>query len=359
MKKTDDTVSLTVNGKVISGWDTVRVTRGIERFPSDFDIGLMDYYPGSEEKQIVQDGYSCIVKFGSDLVITGYVDDWSPVINRSRHEVHATGRGKCEDLVDCSAEWPNNVINNCTALEIATRLASFYSIQVSSDVADLQTVPQFTINWGESPQEIIDRVSRWAGLLYYDNPDGSLLLTRVGTKKAASGVAEGVNVEDAYYRKSMADRFSDYVGVSLGISPISGYAPGTAYDSVTLATARDPDAANLRYRKRIVLVESTMLAKDRAQSCIDWEMNRRYGRSKQLNVTIDSWRDSAGKLWEPNTLIPVNLPTLQLSDTEMLLSEVTFLRDERGTHAQMTLMPPAAFTVQPYEFYQVIPGLNS
>jgi prophage tail gpP-like protein len=41
----------------------------------------------------------------------------------------------------------------------------------------------------ESP--IIDRVSRWAGLLYYDNPDGSLLLTRVGTKKAASGVAEG------------------------------------------------------------------------------------------------------------------------------------------------------------------------
>jgi prophage tail gpP-like protein len=78
MKKTDDTVSLTVNGKVISGWDTVRVTRGIERFPSDFDIGLMDYYPGSEEKQIVQDGYSCIVKFGSDLVITGYVDDWSP-----------------------------------------------------------------------------------------------------------------------------------------------------------------------------------------------------------------------------------------------------------------------------------------
>ncbi|VVT53890.1 FIG003269: Prophage tail protein [Kosakonia radicincitans] len=353
-----DEVTLEVNGKIISGWDSVRVTRGIERFPSDFDLGLMDYYPASSEKQLVKEGNTCVVKIGGDLVITGYVDDWSPSINRARHEVRATGRGKCEDLVDCSAEWPNNVISNCTVMDIATRLASFYGIKVNCDVGDLQTVPQFTINWGESPQEIIDRVCRWAALLYYDKPDGSLLLTRVGTKKAASGVAEGVNVEDAYYRKSMADRFSDYVGVSLGVSPISGWAPGSAYDSVTLATARDPDAASMRYRKRIILVESTMLAKDRAQNCIDWEMNRRYGRSQQLNVTIDSWRDSAEKLWEPNTLIPVNLPTLQLENTELLIAEVTFLRDERGTHAQLSLMPPAAFSVQPYEFYQVIPGLN-
>lgn len=37
-----DVVSLTVDGKIIEGWDSVRVTRGIERFPSDFDLGLMD-----------------------------------------------------------------------------------------------------------------------------------------------------------------------------------------------------------------------------------------------------------------------------------------------------------------------------
>lgn len=35
-----DVVSLTVDGKIIEGWDSVRVTRGIERFPSDFDLGL-------------------------------------------------------------------------------------------------------------------------------------------------------------------------------------------------------------------------------------------------------------------------------------------------------------------------------
>ena len=352
----DDVVSLTVGGKKIEGWDSVRVTRAIERFPSDFDLGLMDYFPGSQDEQLVREGESCEIRIGDDLVVTGYVDDWEPSINRSRHEVRATGRGKCQDLVDCSAEWPNNVINGGDALDIATRLASYYDISVTSDVSDLIAVPQFTLNWGESPQEIIERISRWSALLYFDQPDGSLLLTRVGTRKAASGVAQGENIEQAYFRTSMAERFSDYVGVSMSLSPISGFSPETAYDSVTLATARDPEAAKMRYRKRIVIVESTLMASQQAQQCIDWEMNRRYGRSRQLDVTIDSWRDKSGKLWEPNTLIPVNIPVLKVTDTEMLLSEVTFIRDMDGTHARLSLMPPEAFSVQPYSFYQPLPG---
>ncbi|HFI5643795.1 TPA: phage baseplate assembly protein [Raoultella planticola] len=353
-----DVVSLNVGGKIIEGWDSVRVTRGIERFPSDFDLGLMDYFPGSGEKQLVEEGMPCTVKIGNDLIVTGYVDDWAPAISRSRHEVRATGRSKCADLVDCSAEWPNNVINSSNALEIATRLASYYGISVTTNVDDLVKVPQFTLNWGESPQEIIERVCRWSALLYYDQPDGNLRLTRVSARRAASGVAEGVNIEQAYYRRSMADRFSDYVGVSMSISPIAGFSPDTAYDSVTLATARDPEAADMRYRKRIIIVESTLMASQQAQRAIDWEMNRRYGRSRQLTVTIDSWRDKAGALWEPNTLIPVHIPTLQLPDTEMLIAEVTYIRDGDGTHARLYLMPPDAFAIQPYAFYQQIPGLN-
>jgi hypothetical protein len=38
-------------------------------------------------------------------------------------------------------------------------------------------------------------------------------------------------------------------------------------------------------------------------------MNRRYGRSKQLNVTIDELAGQCREIMEPNTLIPVNLPT--------------------------------------------------
>lgn len=354
-----DELSLSVGGNIISGWDSIRVTRGIERFPADFDLGLMDYFPGSGARQLVVEGAPCKIHIGDDLVMTGYVDSWESAIQRSLHEVRATGRSKCQDLVDCSAEWPNNVINASNALEIASRLASHYGIRVSTDVDDLVKVPQFTLNWGESPQEVIERVSRWSALLYYDQPDGNLWLARRGTRQAASGVAEGVNVEQASFRTSMAERFSDYIGVSMGISPIAGYSPDTGWDAVTLATARDPEAARMRYRKHITLVESTLMASQQSQRAIDWEMNRRYGRSRLLTVTVDAWRDKDGKLWEPNTLIPVDLPTLRLADTEMLLAEVTWMRDSGGTHARLTLMPPEAFAVQPYAFYSQLAGFNT
>jgi prophage tail gpP-like protein len=325
-----DDLTLTINNKIISGWDQVRVTRSIERLPSDFDLSLMDYYPGSNDQQLVIPGNSCVVKIGTDTVLTGYVDRWMPRISSQRHEVRATGRSKCEDLVDCSAEWPNNVISNVTALQLAQRLAAPYGITASSDVTGMTTVPQFTLNWGESTQEIIDRVSRWAGLLYYDLPDGSLYLTRVGTQKAASGVAQGINIQEAEFESSMDERFSNYVGVSMSVNSAIELSPNSGYSSVMRASATDPEAATMRHREHIVIVESTMISHGQSQDCINWEMNRRYGRSKALHVTVDSWRDSSNKLWTPNTLLPITIPVFGLKNVLWLLSEITFIKNEQG-----------------------------
>lgn len=353
-----DELTLTVGGKQISGWDEVRVTRSIERLPNDFTLSLMDYYPGSDGKQLVKPGNACSVKLGEDLVITGYIDRWTPTISKNRHQVRATGRSKSQDLVDCSAVWTNNVISNVTALQLAQKLAQPYEISVSSDVSDLTSVPQFTLNWGESSQEVIDRVTRWAGLLYFDKPDGSVYLTRVGTKKADSGVSLGVNIEDAEFDESMDQRFSEYTGVSMTVAPLTESSGDSGYTSVTLATRNDPEAAKLRYRNHVIMVESTMITAGKAQSCIDWEMNRRYGRSKCLRVRVDSWRTKAGKLWEPNTLIPIELEPFGITDRCWLLTEVTYIKDQRGTAAELVLMPPEAMAVQPYQFYQQLQELS-
>lgn len=353
-----DELTLEVGGRSISGWDQIRVTRSIERLPSDFSLSLMDYYPGSDEKQLVTPGDPCVVRLGADPVVTGYIDRWSTLIGPSRHEVHATGRGKCQDLVDCSAIWPNNVIENATPLQIAQKLASPYGITVGTDVTNLQNVPQFSLNWGESSQEVIDRMMRWAALLYYDLPDGSLWLTRVGTRQAASGVAVGRNIQSAWYDSACDARYSEYTGISMPTTAVVEVSAGDGYASVTLATATDPQIARQRYRNLVLLIESTLNTYGAAQQYINWEMNRRFGRSRVLHVTVDSWRDTDGKLWEPNTLIPVTAPQLNLDNDAWLLGEVTFQKDERGTTAEMMLMPPQAFMVEPYQFYSNIMELN-
>lgn len=353
-----DELTLEVGGRLISGWDQIRVTRSIQRLPSDFSLSLMDYYPGSDDKQLVAPGEPCVVRLGDDSVVTGYIDRWDATIGPSRHEVHACGRGKCQDLVDCSAIWPNNVIEQATPLQIAQKLATPYGISVGTDITDLQNVPQFSLNWGESSQEVIDRMMRWAALLYYDLPDGSLWLTRVGTRKAASGVAVGTNIQEAWYSSSCDERYSEYTGISMPTTAVTEISAGDAYASVTLSTASDPEMAAMRYRNLAVLIESTLNTYGAAQQYIDWEMNRRFGRSRVLHVTVDSWRDTAGTLWEPNTLIPITAPQLNLNNEAWLLGEVTFQKDNRGTTAEMMLMPAQAFTVEPYQFYSNIMELN-
>lgn len=69
---TDD-VTLTVNGSSISGWKSVRITRGMERIPADFDISMTERFPNTTSV-VVMEGDPCIVKIGVDAVITGYVD---------------------------------------------------------------------------------------------------------------------------------------------------------------------------------------------------------------------------------------------------------------------------------------------
>ncbi|MDE9443340.1 phage tail protein [Xenorhabdus bovienii] len=355
MKKNNDDLSLVIGGRIIHGWDSIRVTRGIERLPSDFELILMDYYPGSNEKQLVEAGQPCQVLLGDEPVITGYIDIWNSSINKSTHQIRVTGRSKCQDLVDCSAKWPQNVISSATALQIAQKLAQWYEIEVTSDVTDMQPVPQFTLNWGESSQEVIDRITRWSALLYYDTPDGNLFLTRVGDTVAASGVEQGKNIELTDYQSSMNERFSEYSGLSMNVSGLSELSDGQGYNVVTIATATDPEAEKMRYRNYVTIIESTLYSHQRHQEAVDWEMNRRYGRSKVLKVLVDSWRDISGALWQPNTLIPIHLPVFGLESEQWLLSEVSYVRNsDDGTRAELTLMPPAAFTVQPYEFYDTI-----
>jgi prophage tail gpP-like protein len=79
---------------------------------------------------------------------------------------------------------------------------------------------------------------------------------------------------------------------------------------------------------------------------VEWDANRRRARSYAVNVTCDSWRDSARTLWDINTLAPVDLPALKLGKT-WVIGQVTFTRDESGQHAHLVLMGQEAFSPEP------------
>lgn len=336
-----DDLTLTINGQVIGGWTEIRVTRGVERCPSDFAIGLTELYPGELDKVIIQPGLPCTVSIGGDLVSTGYVDSFIPSFSANEHSIQVQGRSKCCDLVDCSAEWEGGQISGSTAVGIARKLAAIYGIGVKCSVPDLPVIPQFNLMLGETAYEVIERITRYSALLAYDLPTGDLQLARVGTIRAASGFVEGQNVQHASVEFSAYQRYSIYRAFQQSVDVFRD-----AGDTGNLIeTTYDPNVQ--RHRELTIISEGGDAGNAVVKLRANWELARRAGRSRIMRLRTDSWRDSAGALWTPNTLVPVHLPMLKISGT-FVIGEVTYRRDgDAGTVADLVLMSPDAYRPEP------------
>lgn len=339
-----DQLVLSVGGVDLVGWTSVRVTRGVERVPSDFEIAMTELFPGQIDFVTVKPGASCVVKLGLDTVITGYVDRFVASIGAHGHEVRVIGRGKCCDLVDCSAEWAGCQISGTTALDVATKLAQPYGIKVSlaQGAPAGPKIPQFNLILGETAWELIERVCRFSALLAYELPDGSMFLSQVGTTAHASGFAQGVNVERASISYGVDQRYSNYRSFYQSVQTLSDLGGG---DYNQLANVVDSTVP--RHRQLDIIAEAVVGGPQLAVARASWEKSRRWGRSFVCHITVDNWRDSAGQLWQPNQLAQIDLPILKTAGVKWVIGEVMYMLDEQGTHAELTLMPPEAFMPEP------------
>lgn len=331
--------------RALKGWKQIRITRGIERLPSDFSISMTERFISGEEV-IVSPGDPFRLLLGGDIVVTGFVDTVTAQFDAQSHSVAVAGRSKCADLVDCAAEWPGMQIVNSNIEQIAKQLAVPYAgLGIECDLTDLPTVQQLNILLGETPFSILERVSRYSSALVYDNPDGNLVITRVSDQQAAGGFAEGINVEGARSAFSMLDRFSEYMAVQQALDMLSDLSGGSLNVITKVA-----DTGVGRRRQRVIVAENlSAIGIEVTQRRAVWEMNRRIARGAAVTLTTDSWRDAAGALWEPNTLVHVTLPTIKVPDATLLIGEVTYRLDDTGTHADLVLMPPDAFAPEPFQ----------
>jgi prophage tail gpP-like protein len=355
---TDD-VTIIIGSQGLGGWQDVRITRGAERVPSAFEITATERYPDQVGSVAIAAGSACQIQIGSDLVLTGYVDRVMPTISAGNHAVRIQGRSKVSDLVDCSVT-PDVItgmqVQTSSLLDLAQQIAKPFGVGVKSLTGDNVPVSipgngisshqgqplVFNVVLSETGYEVIERVARYAQVLVYDDTDGSMILARAGTNSMASGFAQGVNVQSASASFSMDQRYSQYLPMLMSYEFFGQNSGSDSFPTVF-------DKTVPRYRPLVVISEQFGPNGYYAVQRANWEMARRYGRSQAVRIVCDSWRDSSGALWQPNTLAQIYLPALKLTPTDLwLISEVTFARDgDRGTTAEVTLMPKEAFTQQP------------
>ena len=347
-----DEVSIVTGGLAVLGWESVAIHAGIDVMPWTFQLETTEFFPGISNSITILEGAPCQIKIGNDVVLTGYVLTVDREVSPEGHTVRVTGASKSVDLLECSAEFSTFQMNSTMPLVLTNKICAPFGIQaIAQGYQDSVAIQQFSVILTEHPYEIIERICRFAAVLFYDRPDGNVAFAPVGTTQAASGFVEGVNAERFRFSRSMEGRFSSVQAVLMNTVPLFT-APNEAdlqgqMESITKGQPAT-DAQVGRYRPLLIPAEmgdlNYQVTKQRAQ----WEVNRRYGRSQVVELTCDSWRDSAGKLWAPNTLAQVTLPSVKCTPAgPMLIGELTFRRDMDGTHTDVVLMPSQAFTPEP------------
>ena len=351
-------VSISVAGVKWSGWETVSISRGIETVPATFSLGGTERYPGEANATTVAINATSpvIITIGGDIVTTGYVDRVERQITPEQHDVRVSGRSKLADLVDCSGFTERWNLQNLTLGDVAKVICEPFGIAVSLPNGDTDVIPNLSVIVTETGWEFLEECCRWMTKIIYDDVNGNLVLADAGTNTHASGVSEGVNVQEMRGTFNTSEAYTQISAIYQDTAILSDGGDATAIPNVNKTFAKNVNWANRadgqpRYRPLLIVSEKGL--PDVVERRVQWEMARREGRAQAINVTVDSWRDSAGALWTPNWKIPVHLPSLKLSATTWLITQVEFNRDENGTRAELTLMPPdsmAPMPESPFEF---------
>jgi prophage tail gpP-like protein len=358
----DDSPTLTVDGKIYAGWTSLRVSRGLDRCASDFDIAVSERWPEQDEPWLIQPFSECVVSIGSDPVLTGYVDGYQSMFDRVAHGVRILGRSRTEDLIDCTPDIQSGQFAGYTLEAIARSICGLFKIDVvvetdgaSSVVADAK------LERCETAWTFLERLCRLAGVLACDDGKGRLVLTRAGSTRAAGRLVQGDNILRAQSSINVHRRFSDYIvkgqhGVGgaatggLDLSALHGPGPaayagkGGVVQTGQGALARD--AGVPRYRPHVTLAESQL---DQAgmQLRANWQRAFAYGRSIQVHIEVQGWRQPDGSLWSLNQLVPVSTAWLGI-DRDLLSARVEYVLDDKsGRTTRLMLGPVEGYTPDP------------
>lgn len=339
----NDDLTIQTNGATLGGWQEVEVRRGVTSCPSVFSVELTERYPGDPTEAVVTPGSTCKVFLGGDLVINGYIDRYNIKIDAETHRVQIVGRSRVEDAVDCSVDtdalgaWS---FRGGKLGALVQKILAPYNIglQLPDGDVDLPDIV-FSVQPGETIYSLIKQLARAVDRWVWDNANGDMVISRGGTNgRAGSALVEGQNIEAGDAGYGMDQRFSKYrVGIQ---GQDSSHGHFSVYGNAT-------DNGVPRPRLKMLMAEGPLIGNYqdiRAQ----WEASRRYGQSRVAHVIVTGWRDGAGALWAPNSVVAVKSDTLKI-DEDRVIAEAVWSRDDAGgTRTQLTLIPPEGMVVQPF-----------
>ncbi|VWX62606.1 phage baseplate assembly protein [Sphingorhabdus sp. 109] len=335
-------VTLTLDGQKYDGWTDVTIVRSLDSLVGSFTLGLSDRERTGDQPWPMRAGALCTVSIDGEILITGWIDRLSPLLDKESHDIVISGRDKASDMVDASAVHPSGSWKNATLQQITSELAQPFGVAIDFAAPADTKIKRFALQQGESAWSAIERLARMRGLIIWSLADGRIRVGNPGQGAVVGVLKQGQNILSASAVHDVSDRFGEYIvkGQASGDDEANGA-------TVSKITARATDPAINRHRPLIIIAED-QASKASAQKRAEWEANVRAARSQPAQVTVQGWKN-AGALWAIDSKIKLEAPALYI-DAEMLIAGVTFIKsNDAGTVTELRLERPEAYAQGPAE----------
>lgn len=336
--KAAEKVELSIGGSLYSGWKSIAIARSLDQVTGTFQLGLAWKGAANDAEFPINPGDRCQVLIAGEPVIDGWIDAVEPSIDGAEHAIGVTGRDRTGDLADCSAIHKPGSWRNVKLEAIAAELAAPFGISVTAKASTGKPIVRFALQQGETVQAAIERLLRFRGLLMAPAPGGNLEIITPDNGAPVATLELGVNVKAVRVRLDGSQRFSDYLikGQSAGNNEKHG-------KTVSQIKGTATDAGVTRHRPLLIVAEDQGDGASLATRA-KFEAGVRAGKSTSADITVAGWRVSAGgKLWDRNMPVRVKCAAAKLPDQKMLVTAVTYQKDDSGTTATLTVMPPGAW----------------
>jgi prophage tail gpP-like protein len=325
-------VTIGAGGRTWTAFKKVEVNAALNEAARSFSFVIAAEGGATSTMWTFKAGTPITISFNGDLVFTGYVDRYQPQLKEhSSAEIHVSGRGKSQDVIDSSAIHPTGRFENQTVLQIGQALDKF-GVGISTD-QKLDPIPFLQLTPGETVFRCLEKLCRSQGVTLAGQPDGSIRITNAGNARHTA-LVEGRNIKEISADHNWAQRHS-HVTVR-GQRPV-----GHGKDNLQVEqTATDETVG--RYRP-VVVVQDNDTDTKRAKKRAEHRRDREAGRSISAQVTVQGFHDDGGTLWTPGGLVWVESPFAGVVQ-DMVIEKTSFEQErDAGSITKLSLVDPQAY----------------
>ena len=351
MPSSDFVATIIAGGQRYTDWQTVMVRRDYGDWQSSFHFTAAEPRPyGKGWDHIrLKPGDACQIELGGVKVIDGFITSRLASIDERRHDLVIAGKSNTQHLEGAVKVRPGNY-NGKTFEQIARAVMDGSGVGLKIiNPPKIITKPfkDFTVQYGETIAEVIERMARFRGLFLTDDADGNLVASQVNLATACVAELEvGRNILRGSCKLDNQNAFSTVAG--------AGQQPGN--DQVwpprdVAASVSNPNA--LPGRTKTIVAEAPVDVEDLKER-LNFEAANDIWTVVECSVTVVGWKMDDGDLWDPTANVSVYAPSFFPNESGGMtlgIQACIYAQDDLGgTTTTLELKLSGALTTAPSPF---------